>query len=328
MFFRIIQFLILSILLNSPVQACLCGSESLGFSSANLGPGAAAFTIPAYTLEANKLILGTSYRFTNNYEFSEFKIQSLNNRSAHAHSLTSQMNLSFNAALGLSDDFTLLAIVPYNMRYGIRSTYDGMDYSGGDSIGVGDLSLLAKYRVLNSCLKDYQLSLLAGVKMPTGQTNETDEFGYRLAADEQPGSGSWDPMMGLAFSKVFHNYSLDASALYTLSTPGFNDLIVGDRVNFGVALNKKIKSTTIAGHAVDLISSLETFGAWQEKVEYHGQKDSNHGAFQLFVGTGLKLGLDDKVFWNLNVGYPVLDNPYGEQPETGIILQTGLNFLI
>ncbi len=320
--------IILIFLLNSPSRACLCGADSLGFSSANIGPSAGAFTIPAYTLEENKFIFGSSFRFTNSYEFSDVKIQALNKRTAHAHSMNSQMNLSFNTALGLSDDLTLLVALPYNMRYGIRSTHDGMDYSGGDSIGFGDLSLLAKYRIVNSCSKDFQIALLGGIKMPTGQTNEADEFGFRLSADEQPGSGSWDPIMGFAFSKVLGNYSLDASALYTLSTPGLSDVIVGDRVNFGMALNKKIKSTKIAGHDVDLVYSLESFGIWQEKFEYEGIKDTNHGAFQMFLGTGLKLGLDNNTFMNLNVAYPVIDQPNGEQPDTGVILQTGINFLI
>jgi hypothetical protein len=326
--FFVIRFFLIILLVFNPVQACLCGADTFGFSSANIGPSAGVFTIPAYTLEKNKIVLGTSMRFTNSYEFSASKLQELNDRDAHSHSMNSQMNLSFNTALGLTDDLTLFAALPYNMRYGIRATHDGMDYSGGDSIGFGDLSLLAKYRVINSCSKDYQVAILGGIKMPTGQTNETDEFGFRLSADEQPGSGSWDPMMGFAISKVFDQYSIDASALYTLSTPGSEDVIVGDRVNFGLALNKKIKSAKIAGHNLDLVYSLESFGIWQEKFEYQGLKDDNHGAFQAFLGTGLKLGLDDNTFMNFNVAYPIIDLQNGDQPDTGVILQTGINFLI
>lgn len=321
---------LISFALN-PVRACLCGSEAIGFSGANLGPGASVFTIPAYTLPRGRTVLGMGLRYGNSYEFSKIKMQTLNSRSAHAHSLDGQMNLSLNAVYGLTDQLNVIAVMPYNMRFGLRSTSDGVTYGGGDSVGFGDLSLLLKYRIINSCDKDYQAALIAGIKMPTGETSETDNFGFKLAADEQPGSGSWDPTLGLAFSKVFNKYSLDASALYTLATPGFNNLIVGDRVNVGLALNRRLEKLSrkkILGRDLDVIWTLENFGSWQEKVEYEGIKDGNHGGFLLYLGTGLKLGLDDRVFLNLNVAHPVINALNGEQPAAGLILFSGLNFLI
>jgi hypothetical protein len=47
-----------------------------------------------------------------------------------------------------------------------------------------------------------QASLLTGIKTPTGETGERDDQGELFEAEFQPGSGSWNPMLGLALSQA------------------------------------------------------------------------------------------------------------------------------
>ena len=47
-----------------------------------------------------------------------------------------------------------------------------------------------------------EMAVLFGIKTPTGATNERDVSGVLFEAEFQPGSGSWDPMFGFAFTQA------------------------------------------------------------------------------------------------------------------------------
>ena len=71
----------------------------------------------------------------------------------------------------------------------------------GDTEGIGDLTLFGQYRFYGQDT-GLQASLLTGIKTPTGETGEHDDQGELFEAEFQPGSGSWDPMFGLALSQA------------------------------------------------------------------------------------------------------------------------------
>ena len=57
--------------------------------------------------------------------------------------------------------------------------------------------------------------------------------GERLETEHQPGTGSWDPLVGFAASKRWGPVSLDGNALYQFSTKGAQDTELGDRLSLG-----------------------------------------------------------------------------------------------
>lgn len=58
--------------------------------------------------------------------------------------------------------------------------------------------------------------------------------------DEQPGSGSWDPFVGLSLSKQLGKISVDANGLYKFATRGSRDSNLGDIVNYNLALSHRL----------------------------------------------------------------------------------------
>ena len=66
--------------------------------------------------------------------------------------------------------------------------------------GIGDAVVLYKRQFLIDTLGANFLSAFAGVKLPTGETNETASDGRFIQADLQPGSGTIDQVALLQFS--------------------------------------------------------------------------------------------------------------------------------
>lgn len=316
-FYRRIELLIVVLLLFCvvrPAQACTCGAETLNA----YGFGGPILTTPAYTLAKGKLALGTSLHYNNFEQFSGAKFVSLNARRIHAHSFDSAMTNTLSAAYGITDDWDLILTYPYRYKYNLQTSFAGVTIDEGDSIGFGDLNLLTKYRVVK---KVTQISLLAGIKMPTGQTNERNEFGFKLGADDQPGTGSWDPLIGFAISRPYKQFSFDASTLYRISTQGLNDVIVGDLLSYNLAASYKFD------HCTDFTLVLELNGVWQEKVEHHGLKDNNHGGNIIYLSPGFRVNFGE-IAWNLSIGFPLINDLNGFQPNAGVQLYTGLSLLI
>ena len=71
----------------------------------------------------------------------------------------------------------------------------------GNSAGFGDVTLLGQYRFHNNAQTGTSAAVLFGFKAPTGSTNQRDAAGELFEAEFQPGSGSWDGLLGAAFTK-------------------------------------------------------------------------------------------------------------------------------
>jgi hypothetical protein len=138
-----------------------------------------------------------------------------------------QYGLRHDLQIGLSLDWADLA-----------HTGVGIDEHGQ---GIGDLELLAKYRFLRFDGKGFatNFALLGGVSLPTGDDDQ-QSGGVRLEPDQQPGSGSVDPMLGIAVTHEPGRWRFNTAAMAHLRTdlddddtnPGSDlllDLEVGNR---------------------------------------------------------------------------------------------------
>lgn len=152
-----------------------------------------------------------------------------------------------HGAVGLSygrtDRLTVSAALPYVRRDGLRAGTH--HHHGGHAMnevmevgsvsGVGDASVLAKYKLIDG--KDASLSLIGGLKLPTGSTDKNGNDGERLDTEHQPGSGSWDGIFGAAFGTKFGDFNLTASGVYHISGKGAQSTRLGDRAQAGIAIS-------------------------------------------------------------------------------------------
>ena len=154
-------------------------------------------------------------------ELSDAVLEAAAAKDQHAHSLATLESPALGYSYGLTDRVMVSVQLPYVVRTGIREashqpwrgrhtpcrgcgethheTPETLDR--GDTEGIGDLTLFGQYRFYGQDT-GLQASLLTGIKTPTGETGERDDQGELFEAEFQPGSGSWDPMFGLALSQV------------------------------------------------------------------------------------------------------------------------------
>lgn len=313
-------------------NACFCGSHYSGINNF----GATALTIPSETLPRGKFALGYALNYQDYDSFSFNYFKEVNRKRIHSHSLDALLTQSVNMAYGVSDDLSLIVNLPFQAFMGLDSTSDGLRIDDGNSVGVGDVSVFAQYKFLKK--NTLSAAVIAGIKIPTGHTEEKNEFGLLLAPDTQPGSGSWDPLVGLAVSKSFNKLALHSNVLYKFSTQGAQDTTVGDSLNFnlgaskslvdGKVFSRQILPTKILGQRLswDLISEVN--GIWREKVETNGIKDPNHGGLIIMLTPGFRLSVNERFFNTVFMSFPVFQELNGVQSDLAFQLgfNTGLVF--
>lgn len=301
-------------------KACFCGSHYTGINNY----GSTILTIPASTLPRGKFAFGYSFNFQKYDEFSRSQYRSLLRQGKDSYSVDSILSQSINLAYGVTDDIDLLAVFPFQKFHKLNSTANNLRFIDGDSFGLGDFIFLIKYRFYKSARSS--AAVMAGLEIPSGHTGGGNDA-------SQIGSGSWDPMMGLSYSRVLNHFNFDSSLMYLLSTAGSRNITAGDNVSFNLGLSKsltegklfdhKIFPSEILGQNLDWTLITEMNGLWREKVEVDGIKDPNQGGLVIFATTGLRMTINERLSNSFYFSLPVIQHLPGNQSD--VVFQMGFN---
>jgi hypothetical protein len=207
------------------------------------GTGASLHVLSPDTLEAGHASAGFRTTYARPDQRSDEELEALAGQHIHAHNTDYNLNAAMGAAYGITDRLTVSVELPYvrrdDLREGEHSHVGGQAINEvaqlGSVSGVGDASLIAKFKVLDT--ESSKFALLGGLKMPTGSTHKLSNEGVRLETEHQPGSGSWDPLVGAALGTELGAIGLNASALYQVSGKGAKDTKLGDRAAAGIAVS-------------------------------------------------------------------------------------------
>src|SRR6476661_1136255 len=162
---------LLVILASSPALADHMGPTGVGTGGgmAVFGPG---------TLDAGHGAAGFRLTYTRPEQRRDETLEALAGQHIHAHNTDYNLNASLGVAYGVSHHLTVSAELPYVRRDRLREGTHS--HSGGQAIneveqlgsvaGIGDLNLLAKYRLTEG--GDGGFALIAGLKLPTGSTRK------------------------------------------------------------------------------------------------------------------------------------------------------------
>src|SRR5205085_2182955 len=186
------------------VSATPAWADHVGPGGVGAGAGMTVFG-PA-TLDEKQWAMGLRLLFTRPEQRSDAELEALAGEHIHAHNTDYNLNASLGVAYGVTHHLTLSAELPYVRREGLREgehshaggTTTNEVVSLGNVSGIGDLSLLAKYRLTEG--KGAGFALVGGIKLPTGSAGETSPDGELLETEHQPGTGSWDPIVGASAS--------------------------------------------------------------------------------------------------------------------------------
>jgi glutaredoxin len=309
-----VAFVVLSVL------ECEASHGVISSSPAHAGPITA---ISGSTLTKSTWSFSLQYQYIDFDEFSNRELVKYAEKGEDVHSVDSLSATTLNVAYGITDRFMVEIQVPYIRRNNVKESHHEEPeevHLHGDAKGIGDLTVLGHYRLTAVSSAGFDSSVLFGLKVPTGRTSDRDDDGQKFEAEFQPGSGSWDPMVGVAITKRLGHLSIDSNVMYTVVTEGTQDTDLGDAFTYNLSASYRAIAKPLS---LDLI--LELNGIWRDKQKTDGKKDDNSGGSLLLISPGIRLCWKDRFMAYVSVGFPIVDNPNGIQNDTNVRVLSGIS---
>jgi hypothetical protein len=322
-------------------------ADHVGPSGVGSGGGLSVFGPD--TLDDGQGAAGLRILFTRPDQRSDAELEELAGRHIQAHNTDYNLNGSIGVAYGITHHLTVSAELPYVRRDGLREGEHG--HVDGETVnevvhldspsGIGDLSLLAKYRLTEG--EGVGFALIGGIKIPTGSTHERSPEGERLETEHQPGTGSWDPIFGASASAKMGAVRLTASALYQLSTKGAQLTRLGDRLQGGIALSHRFgpaedqhDEASLNHHHGDELdehhehghSSWDAFvelaGEWEGRQKVDGEIEDASGGKWAWVAPGLRFNAASGWSASAAVAVPIWQDIRASHPDNRYRLMLSL----
>jgi hypothetical protein len=301
---------------RAPLGALLaaCASPALAdhMGPSGVGSGGGMSVFSPDTLDAGHWAAGFRLTYTRPQQRSDAELEALAGQHIHAHNTDYNLNASLGVAYGINHHLTISAELPHVRRDDLREGEHS--HSGGQTVnevvqlgsvsGIGDANILAKYRLTEG--EGPGFALIGGIKLPTGSTHRRSLDGERLETEHQPGTGSWDPIVGASASLPMGAVRLTASALYQVSGNGAQHTRLGDRLQGGIALSHRFGEAPHAhgeshnhhhgdeldDHHEPAHASWDAFvelaGEWEGKQKVAGEIEQASGGRWAYVAPGMR----------------------------------------
>lgn len=197
-----------------------------------------------------------------------------------------------------------------------NATFSG---SGGvlstDEGGIGDLAFVLKQRVYNDVWNRgaWNVSVLGGVETPTGETSEKTA-GELNPPSLQPGSGSWDPFVGVASTWEQGRFRFDSQVFWQTFGEGDQDSQSGDLVSVEFDVGYRALMTQYPGPTISTKAGVR----WRHRGrgEQSGAFLENSGGDDISLITAV--GWHPSPEWDVSfrIELPVYEDFNGAQLET------------
>jgi hypothetical protein len=299
------------------VSAALLASVS---AFADHGPGTSgggAATQSAETLKAGKFAIDLRTEFTEFEDISATEAEAKAQRAGAFDMLDRSYLHTIALSYGIVENFQAsLSIGYYDAEDAREAEFDPDEGEAEiltfDPDGITDLWLTGKYRFYRGPIG--QFAAYGGVKFPTGKFDVENSEGERVEPSATAGSGSFDGLMGLAYSRFLTaQITLDTSAHYILRTE-HDQFRLGDRIDAGAAM---------AYRFTEDIEKFPQFSVFAEanlrylfKSEEDGERDPNTGGTVLFLAPGARAAFTRNIALTIWPQFPVYQDLNGEQLET------------
>jgi hypothetical protein len=322
-----------ALLLSGGAQSVLADHPTVAFGSEATGP---INTIAATPMPVGKWAIGLRNEFIQRDALADDRLAGFAAQGIEGvHSVDTINSASLAVAYGLSDALTLSVRLPWVARAEIREgeLEDGEAeaHNHGDASGIGDLVALGNWRALHS--DDFDAALQLGFKAPTGETEEVDGA-ERLESEFQPGSGSWDLLVGGALSRMLGRWSVHSNILFNLFSEGAQNTAIGDALFYNLAAVYVLNGDQdhhghddAAAHKhwrFDAVLEINGETRWKNKIA--GVDEDNSGGTVIYLSPGLRASFG-RMGGFISAGLPVLDDPNGVQTDIDFRLVGGMSFL-
>lgn len=319
----------ISFLSYCPLAACALFASLISSNVlADHGPGTSgggASTVSGETLKPGKFSVEFREDFTEFESLSPAQIESKAMKAGSIDLLDRSFLHTISLGYGVVEDFQVgLSLGYYDA---VRAREAEFDAATGDvetatfnPDGLTDLWLSGKYRFYRGPIGN--IAVFGGVKFPTGRANVVNSAAEDVEPSATSGSGSYDGMLGIAFSRYLTSrITFDASAQYTLRTE-HRDFKLGDRIDGGIALNYRF--TKDIQKFPQISAFTEANVRYLYRSEDGGVSDPNTGGTVLFLSPGVRFGFNRNVGFTLSAPIPVMQDLNGEQLKTAFKISAAL----
>ena len=294
------------LILNLKTPGLACEAESAGSLSPKVLPKGA-------------LSAGVSFEYRKYDELGHQNAMDLHMQGEHVHNFDYDEIYTLALGYGLWRDFELDLRLPYIRKAFLRvEDEDEIAGKGDSSKGIADMTLSGKYCFYHGYA---DLSGIAGVKFPTGDTSQRGFDDKKLAIEELPGSGSFDYILGLAAGKEIDRLSLEGGILYTLKTQGAGDYEFGDVLELGVSSSYALKPI---GQFPNYRLTGEIKARFIKKDKDKGSKVASSAGEVLFLSPGLQMDINKQMSAFISAPIPVSQNRGGEHSELDYSVLAGI----
>ncbi|WP_188108574.1 transporter [Sulfurimonas lithotrophica] len=210
-----------------------------------------AQVIPTVNSKGGAMVLpeGKFKMLIKNISFDKDTMYKGTNEVYNQQGLDASANITlFGLVYGVSKNMDLKVIVPYKRLSAdatLPNTYAAMKFPVKiDNKGLGDIIVMGRYKLVSMKDKGYAISIGAGVKLPTGSSDEKFEKGppsnpnMTTPMPTQLGTGSAEYKLELGFSKMLMpNMRIDAHTMYTYRPDAKHDYDFGDELSYDLGIN-------------------------------------------------------------------------------------------
>ncbi len=204
---------------------------------------------------------------------------SLHHAGHEVHDKTTEDFHHFIFGANFSDGLSVTVETPYIIRRSLEVDSHATLGKKQSSEGFGDTTLLSTHPLWKfgrQCV-----GAAAGIKFPTGYRGEKNTAGTKFEPELQPGSGSFDYIVGGFYKANTDRWEVAGNVSYVINTEGAYDF------KFGNALTASVASTYLLSSAnrkvqVRVGGDVVYQNSWKEK--HNGLKNPDSGGQRILGG--------------------------------------------
>ena len=233
---------------------------------------------------------------------------------------TFNRNLSIGLDHSFNHEWGVNLLVPVFNRthstYGV-GFYPALDgYDTSSSSGIGDVRVTGRYQGFSD---DHSTGITFGLKLPTGETNDTFKSGDALDRGLELGTGTTDLLLGgYHFGNINRDWDYFAQATVQIPLNSHHDFRPGNGLNVTTGVR-------YAGFET-FIPQLQ-FNARVEKRESGAEADiPNSGATLVYLSPGVTVPVNKQIQAFGFFQVPVYQRVNGYQLEPKVTVSAGLRY--
>ncbi len=339
---RNLVMIVTFLVLVSPVSAHaagLCCQVSSGSQESLLDS-----TLP----ESGKFSLQLLYSFTMMDELKEgsstVSLQDVKNDGKYTK-LPDDMHMikyTLNAVYDINDTFTAFISIPYvrntmdmemGMSMGMGMGTKWMDHTMTPIQELGDVTVMGLYHyyLRGGGIKSDILTFGLGVKTPTGSATVRGSSGRFIHAHMQPGTGSWDPLFSLMYTKDMAPFLLQGDLTYQLTTRNRDGYEFGDSFTANVTGRYAVTSSfnlTAAATYLHVNRADDRDDNYTDPTSLMDDPD-NTGGDSIWLSPGIKVRpfKNNPTAIDLKAQFPVWERVNGIQLVSTYRILAGITFI-